>query len=106
MNVPFLFHLHEMPHDYHRFTPSALKFMAEQSGLQMLENKVLGGLAEAWLGILGAAIYRFPLGGPALSYALYKVHWALLRTGIGRRLAQRSGKTFPYAYFAVLAKPA
>lgn len=40
LSVPFLYHLHEEPFDYYRYTPHGLKYLAEKAGLEMviLEN--------------------------------------------------------------------
>jgi SAM-dependent methyltransferase len=37
LSTPFLLPLHEMPHDYHRFTPSGLEALAKGAGLAIEE---------------------------------------------------------------------
>lgn len=42
MSVPFLYHLHEEPFDYYRYTPYALKHLAQNAGLEMISIQHYG----------------------------------------------------------------
>jgi SAM-dependent methyltransferase len=57
LTVPFLQLLHEVPHDFHRFTPFALKNYLEKSGFQI--NK-MAGAGRPFVFIL-SLIFRWPL---------------------------------------------
>lgn len=37
LSVPFFYHLHEQPFDYYRYTPHGLRYLAEQSGLEIVK---------------------------------------------------------------------
>jgi SAM-dependent methyltransferase len=44
MSVPHLSRLHELPHDYHRFTPNGLRLLLEDAGFEIVEVRAYGGL--------------------------------------------------------------
>lgn len=45
VTTPFFIPLHEVPHDYYRYTPFALRYMAEKSGLSLESLVEKGGMA-------------------------------------------------------------
>jgi len=45
LTTPFFNPLHEVPHDYYRYTPFALRYMAEQAGLQLESLVEKGGIS-------------------------------------------------------------
>ena len=47
MTVPFVQPLHELPHDYHRFTNEALRLMASEAGLEVERIQPRGDFAAA-----------------------------------------------------------
>lgn len=57
LTVPFSQPLHELPSDYWRFTPSALRLLAEESGLEIERIDARGNFASA----LGATTSQFLL---------------------------------------------
>jgi SAM-dependent methyltransferase len=55
--VPFFHHIHGSPDDYHRYTASSLRRMAEDVDLEIIEIRELGGgLFSTWFQMLGGAI--------------------------------------------------
>jgi ubiquinone/menaquinone biosynthesis C-methylase UbiE len=42
ISTPFFVALHEMPHDYYRYTPSALSLLTEQAGLTLIDIQPRG----------------------------------------------------------------
>ncbi len=52
MTVPFIWNLHEVPYDEHRYTPFALKRYLKSAGFQIIEIKGFGG----WNSFLGLAL--------------------------------------------------
>ena len=44
LSVPHLSRLHELPHDYYRYTPNGIAHMAEKCGFEIEEIKTTGGL--------------------------------------------------------------
>ena len=100
VTTPFLVPLHEVPHDYFRFTPSALEMLAEQAGMAVVELRPKGDYVAVWLATvqlpwtklwqalekrLSAPLYRpsnpllfLPVVAPQL---LYVAAWKRMRTG-------------------------
>lgn len=50
VTTPFLVSLHEMPYDYYRFTPSALRALAEEAGFEVVSLIPRGGAFPVLLG--------------------------------------------------------
>jgi SAM-dependent methyltransferase len=42
LSVPFLYHLHEEPFDYYRYTPHGLKHLAKEAGLEIVSLEHYG----------------------------------------------------------------
>jgi SAM-dependent methyltransferase len=51
ITTPFLLPLHEMPYDYYRFTPSALRHLSEHSGLVVRRLVPRGSYVSVFLGV-------------------------------------------------------
>jgi SAM-dependent methyltransferase len=127
VTTPFLLSLHEMPHDYFRYTPSALQDLAAQAGLSVASIAPRGGYGAVALGILlmplSKAWYqlgkvtRLPLYNaynpivfatvllPQLAYLAY---WRHVRRNAGTRLARISARLTNHTpgYVTELEKPA
>jgi len=102
LTTPFLVALHEMPHDYFRFTPSALRGMSEDAGFECCSVNPRGDRLAVtlltlqfpiskplqWLRRVGAYGYANPLvfALVAAPQLLYLSYW--------RRARQRPGSTF------------
>lgn len=98
MNVPFLYGLHERPHDYFRFSVYALKCMIADAGLELVEVRALGGSPHVLADLLAKHLQVMPLlGRPAAALLQLLASW-MSRTRIGQRTTRRSAEFFPYAY--------
>jgi SAM-dependent methyltransferase len=82
--VPFQHPLHELPWDFYRFTPSALRALAQEAGFEVLSIEPRGNFAIA----LGALATQF-----------------LLRT-LGARERQSDGSVLPAPLRNLLLSPA
>lgn len=100
VGVPFLYWLHEQPHDHHRYTEFALERMVTAAGLETVSLERWGGGPEvvadlackmAGRGRRGRLVYRLAA-------------WAL-RRGSVRQLSARSERTMPLGYLLVARKP-
>lgn len=59
--VPFLWPLHEVPHDEFRYTPFSLEKLLEESGFENIDIKATGGWHASMAQMLGLWVRRSPL---------------------------------------------
>jgi ubiquinone/menaquinone biosynthesis C-methylase UbiE len=104
MNVPFFYWLHETPHDYFRYTEFALRRFAEQNHLHVLVLESLGGAPEVLADILAKNLRHVPLVGNAAAVLAQASVEVLRRTRFGRRISEKTSRSFPYGYFLVARK--
>jgi SAM-dependent methyltransferase len=95
--TPFIYWIHEAPHDYARYTEHMLRRFCERHGFEVLELNTIGGSPEVLFDILGRHLARWQL--------LSRIHFAIARmilsTSPVRRLSKLSGRWFPLAYTLV-----
>jgi len=104
VNVPFMYGLHEVPHDYGRYTEFALRRFAAQAGLQVTLLEPVGGSLDVWADMLAKHLVRLPLLGTMLAVCVQGTVRGFGGTAAGRRLARRSGQRFPLGYFMVATR--
>lgn len=102
MNVPFLYWIHEAPHDYYRYTSHALERLATQADFDVVELVQLGGWVEVTADLWSKFLVRAHLSPVAA--AIQRVVVAFDRTSIGRKLAEKSGAFTPIGYGMVARK--
>ncbi len=103
IGVPFLYSVHEKPHDYHRYTRYKLEQFARKNNLLVIELEEIGGALDVW-GDLTCKLCELvwqPLG--RLPYAMWL---ALRRLPRVAKLNAKSAVKFPLAYIAVFGKGA
>jgi hypothetical protein len=100
MNTPFLYWLHETPHDYHRYTEFALRRLATGAGFDVLELDALGGAGAALADLVAKRLAGIPLAGGLLADLVQSTAVAL---GALRRPGRATNATelFPLGYFMV-----
>lgn len=59
--VPFLWNLHEVPHDEYRYTPFALQKLLTKAGFKNIEMKATGGWHASMAQMLGLWVRRSPM---------------------------------------------
>jgi len=101
MNVPFLYGLHELPHDYGRYTSFALRRMADEVGFEVLLLEPVGGSLHVLADLLAKHLARLPVLGGALAAAVQGAVALADRTRAGARFASLSAERFPSGYFLV-----
>lgn len=101
MNVPFFYYLHEQPHDHHRYTRHALRRMAEDGNMEVVELEALGGWVESTADLIGKAVHALPFIGPVLSWIWFGLVYLLHHSPVGPILIRKSSGSFPYAYLMV-----
>jgi len=98
--VPFLYWLHEQPHDYFRYTEHALTHLIESSGLVSVEIYPYGGGSDVLID-MGNKIFR----DRKLLWVFHKIWWKLLKiTGIAEKIKRAKMNKFPLGYVAVAKK--
>ncbi len=60
--VPFIWHLHEEPRDFYRFSKYGLRYLFEKSGFEIVEIKALSGFWVTFGQLLVYNLYRFNRG--------------------------------------------
>ena len=84
LTVPFLWPMHELPYDYHRFTPVALKAYLEEADFNVQNIQILGGWDHSLAQLLGLWLTNRGMGerkrklAKLLAWPLYSF---LLRRG-------------------------
>lgn len=71
LQVPFMWHIHEEPHDYYRFTRYGLEHMLVQAGFRDIEIHATGGFWSTWFIKLNYQLIRL-IRGPGLLRVLVK----------------------------------
>ncbi len=104
MNVPFFYWLHEVPHDYYRYTEYALKKFADDNHFEILVLDTIGGIIEVLTDLVAKISVRLPFAGRPLSLAIQSVSSFFAGTGFGKRVSRNTGKNFPFGYFLVARK--
>jgi SAM-dependent methyltransferase len=61
-SVPFIWHLHEEPRDFYRFSKYGLKYLFEKVGFEILELKALSGFWITFGQLLVYNLYRLDKG--------------------------------------------
>ena len=83
MTVPFLWNLHEVPYDEHRYTPFALERMLKTAGFSHIEIKAHGGWNASLALMLACWARRYwknQLLKFGFSLVLYPFIWLLFKT--------------------------
>jgi SAM-dependent methyltransferase len=94
IGVPFFYWLHEVPHDFNRYTRYQLERLIKRAGLQLVHLTEIGGSPEVIADVVGKTLARRPRVAAAfVAFA----RWVLKR-GYVQRLSQQNRSQFPLAY--------
>lgn len=104
MNVPFYYFIHASPFDYYRYTEFALRRFVEQSGLNLVELRSIGGTPEILTDILGKHLQFIPWFGAPLVITLQSITKFFLKTAIGKKLSAKTAVSFPLGYVLIAEK--
>ena len=103
-SVPFIWHLHEEPRDFYRYTIYGLKYLFEKVGFSIIEIHPLSGFWVTFGQLLVYNIYRFNRGPlryvpviPALGVLIQAFAFVLDRVD--------QSTQWTWAYFAIARKP-
>ena len=98
--VPFLYWLHEEPHDHHRYTIHRLRDFAASHGFSIVSERVNGGGLDVVADLMTKMVYnrRFPLPAHVMHAAMRVVRW------LGGPISRRAHATMPLGYTVVYRK--
>lgn len=105
-NVPFIYPIHEAPHDYFRYTTYGLRHMFESAGLRAMVLEPTGGSLEVCVDILAKHLARGRLPGRMLAAWLQALAYRAGRMRFARALARKTAASYPLGYFFVAVKAA
>jgi SAM-dependent methyltransferase len=104
MNVPFFYCLHELPHDYYRYTEYALKKFVRDSGLNLVQFSCIGGSPEVFADILSKHLQFIPFMGVPLSICIQYMTKIFIQTSFGKKVSEKTSEAFPFGYFLIAEK--
>lgn len=104
IGVPFLYKIHESPHDYYRYTEFSLRNFSKKNSLEIISLEGIGGIPAVLGDILAKQIIRIPLMGKWLSKAIQAISFWFIN-GPGKNLSKKSSVHYPISYFMVVQKP-
>lgn len=106
LNVPFIYGIHEAPHDYYRYTGYALERLAVLSGFRVEALEPLGGSIEVLADILCKNIHFLHIPGLGRIFVILIQNLAgwIPSTALFKGPAKKTAKIFPLGYFMVLRK--
>jgi SAM-dependent methyltransferase len=106
LNTPFLYRVHEAPHDYLRHTRYSLQAHAEGVGLEIVELKEVGSVADVLADTVAKLVATVPIVGGPLARTVQALAIRFGDTALGTRLARITGPAFPLAHLLVARRPA
>ncbi|HEV2263079.1 MAG TPA: methyltransferase domain-containing protein [Stellaceae bacterium] len=101
VGVPFLYWVHEAPHDFHRYTRFALEKFVKDAGLAVVSLAPFAGAPEVISDIATKALS----GRRRLARIAYEMTRALLLLRAVKRLSASTCETMPMGYILVAQKP-
>ncbi len=104
LGVPFLYWLHEVPHDYYRYTEYTLRRFCRRCGLTINEIEPYGGLPEVLIDLTSKGLELFPR---PLAWFLRLAHTSLSMLSnnlVCRKLSEWSKREYPLGYVLVAQK--
>jgi SAM-dependent methyltransferase len=97
VGVPFLYWIHEHPHDYHRYTEFQLRNFCREHGLQVVELAAYGGPVD----VLGDTLTKMLFSRAATRCVVPLLSMAFIVAG--RRIATRQSP-MPLGYLLVASR--
>ncbi|MEX0686982.1 MAG: class I SAM-dependent methyltransferase [Balneolales bacterium] len=102
-SVPFIWHIHEEPRDFYRYSKYGLAYLFEKAGFEVIEIKPLSGFCVTFGQLLVYYMYRFHKG--PLKYIPIIPLFGLIVQGISFLLYQIDNSyRWTWMYMAVVRK--
>ncbi len=104
--VPHIWHLHEEPRDFYRYTKHGLDYLFEQAGFEVVEIRALCGFPATFAQELAYFAWGFAPRSKAnpLRWLIHGFVWTVQHLGLALDGIDR-GEKFPAEYLAVGRKP-
>lgn len=104
-NVPFMYPIHEAPHDYFRYTTFGLRNLFESAGLRIVVLEPTGGSLEVCVDMLAKHLTQGRFAGRLLAAWLQAITFRVGKMGFARTLIRKTAVWYPLGYFFVAVKP-
>lgn len=101
LSTPFMYCLHEQPHDYFRFTEHCLRRFAMKSGFQIEHLEAIGGSPEVIADIVGKHLQFMPVIGKMTAAFVSGAAYWLGKVPLFRNLSKKTRCAFPLEYLMV-----
>jgi len=99
VSVPFMYWLHEEPHDYYRYTKYGLTDILTSNGFEIVELHSCGGGLDVIVDIFSKLVVRLPVIGNYLAIVM-----SVLFGKISKIVSTKSDSKFPLFYFVIAKK--
>lgn len=106
LNVPFFYKLHEVPHDYYRYTKYALLKFADDSKFTVISIQETGGLPEVLTDLSSKFAVNIPLIGKVMCRLIQGTSAVLMKLSLAKKLSAKTKDHYPLGYFMILQKGA
>lgn len=100
-SVPYMYWLHETPHDYFRYTEHGLRHLLQKADLEVVQLEPLGGSLDVITDLAAKSVTRWRWIGRPLAAFVQSLAMALAMTPPGRRHRRRTARQTPLEYFFV-----
>jgi SAM-dependent methyltransferase len=104
MSIPFLYGIHEAPHDYFRYTSYGITNLCDGAGLDIVELEPMGGALEVFTDMASKALAQLPRGGSTMAGVLQSAGVGLSKRGPLRRISAASARAFTLGYTVVASR--
>lgn len=104
-NTPFLYPIHEEPHDFFRYTEYAIRNFAVGAGFEVEELVAVGGYVELIGDLVAKGVAQGGAIGRVIAVLTAKAVLGFSQTSFGRRVREKSSRKFPLGYLFVASKP-
>ena len=101
VGVPFLYWVHEAPHDYYRYTAFALRHMASKAGLEVMSISPYAGAPE----VLSDLLAKIFGSRPRVAQMAYNICKIALKAKVVRKLSLATRESIPLGYVMIARRP-
>lgn len=105
LTVPFMYWIHDAPHDNHRYTKFMLERYCRKNHLTVLDSYAYGGLPEVLYNMVHQAYYFYGMPFRRAFYFVWRHLGRFLhRRKAVKRLSEKSREQFPLGYILIAQK--